>query len=268
MTICGDCSLIKKLLITNLNTQNKQSRKCLIEIIKGYKGNRVKKININDLKCDVEKSFLLREFFKSLRCRGFSYKVHESINLIGDPLREKINLRIALMPDDDLFYPPEVKRYLRRVSKNHYVYNGYRSIAFALGSRSDRKWYIFILQSDIAFRKRSYIKEHFRGWRKVLFANIMKLAIGKADTIYLCRAEDVIRCCHPEFWKPKKLPDSWRIIYDETAKYFNMKIARLDEYINIQTFKDLQPIYTNVFYKLDLNPKVIDMMKSSGMRNG
>jgi hypothetical protein len=224
----------------------------ITEIVRSYGNKRSKKINIDKLRHDISNSFELRKLFKILGCRGFSYKIHDSIKLCGDPIREDITIRIALMPDEDIFYPYRVKRYLRQVQNNHYFYNGFPSIAFCLGSTSEEAWYIFVLQSDIAYRQPSYIREHFRGWRKILFAKIKEMAMGKTRSICLCRPEDVIKCCHPGGIIPKKVPETWREIYDATAKYFNMKIVQLDKRINIQTFKNLKPVYTNIFFRLNL----------------
>ena len=122
-----------------------------------------------------------------------------------------------------------------------------------LGSNQNENWYIFILQSDLIFQNKSSIRDHFRGWRKVLLYNIAKLAKGKANNIFLCTSNDIFNCCHKGFMRPDKLPDIWVTIYDGTAKFFNMDFIKIKKRINIQIFSKQKPIYTNCFYKLRLN---------------
>jgi hypothetical protein len=252
--------LQKKELIEALR-KGKNGNRYIFEIIKDYGDKRSKKINVKKLKNDIPNSFELRKKFKTLGCRGFSFKIHDQISLCGDPLRESINLRIALMPDEDIFYPPRIKRYLRRVQNNHYFCNGFPSIAFCLGSITEEASYLFVIQSDIAYRKPSYLREHFRGWRKILFYEIVDKVLNKTRVLYLCRSQDIINCCHPRCITPQKIPGTWRETYEGTAAYFKMKPVRLSKAVNIQTFQDIKPVYTNIFYKLDLNQKNIINVK-------
>lgn len=219
------------------------------ELIQAYGAKRSKRIDAGRFRLDLGRSLVHRRFFASLGCRGFSYRVEDEIEFC-EPLRECINLRVALMPGEELFYPQRVKRYLRRVNSNHYFCDGYPSIAFALGTKTPRAWFIFVMQSDLALRGPSYIREHFRGWRKVLFANIVRMARGHAATIYLCRSEDVLRACHSSFRPPQRVPGSWEAIYNRTAGDFCMQLVEIPERVNIQLFPDQPEMVVDNFYQL------------------
>lgn len=227
----------------------------LLVLVRGYGAKHSKKIDIHQFRLDLSRTLAHRRFFRSLGCRGFSYKLDDDIDF-PEPLKESATLRVALMPDELLFYPSRVKRYLRRVNNNHYFCDGYPSIAFALGVRASDAWFVFVMQSDLALRNPSYIRDHFRGWRKVLFANILRLAAGKATTVYLCRSEDVLRACNKDFPAPREVPIAWSKIYDETASFFGMKPVRLRERVDAQVFPGQPAVTTDCFYALSITPSV------------
>jgi hypothetical protein len=224
----------------------------LLEIIKSYGGRKMGRIDLQALRHDIMESVSFKNKFTELGCRGFSYILHEFIDLRSENLREDINLRIALMPDEKLFYPPRVRRYLRRNWLNHYLSDGFPSICFALGKLTDEACFVFIMQSDLAYRKPAFIRDHFRGWRKILLKNIALITTRRCRTIYLPSAHDVLKCCHP-FRKPMTTPKSWLIIYDGTAEDFQFSPVRLQEPVNIQVYRDLAPIFIREFFKLDVS---------------
>jgi hypothetical protein len=242
---------VKQELIEELQDLGKPSQ-FLIEVIKSYGGRKTGRIDLHALLHDIKESVSFKGKFAEFGCRGFSYVLHEYIDLISENLREDINLRIALMPDEKLFYPPRIRRYLRRAWFNHYLSDGYPSICFALGKITNETCYVFIMQSDLAYREPAFIRDHFRGWRKLLFKNVALIANRKCRTIYLPSAHDVTRCCHP-FRRPNTSPKSWLMIYDRTAEDFQFSPASLRETVNIQVYRDLAPVLVREFFKLDMS---------------
>jgi hypothetical protein len=229
------------------------NNKYLEEIILAFGTKRKRKIRILQLKNEIENSLKFQKEFKNLHCRGFSYYFFDKMQGFPFLLKKEINLRLALMSNDVLFYPPKVKKYLSSITGNHYSMNNYPSIGFALGSIIENDFYIFTIQSDLAFHTPTYVKEHFRGWRKILFYNIIKYAIRKkAENIFVLPADEVYRTCHPKYRKPKKLPYFWKIFYDETSKSFNMKLIRMNKTVNIQIYSRQPKIHTDRFFKLSL----------------
>jgi hypothetical protein len=217
-------------------------------IVRGYGPKRRRKISVADLRLDLSNSQSLQTFFRKLGCRGFSHRIERGIKL-SEPLRRAINLRIALMADDSLFYPPLVKKYLRRMENNHYFSRGFPSIAFSLGEKRADGWYIYVLQSDVVGGRVALVRQHFRGWRKVLFAHILRDAIEKTSNVFLCSAEDVLRACRPEFPGPDQVPESWMAIYDDTARFFKMDKVQTSQPINVQIYPDLPKVQTDRFYR-------------------
>lgn len=223
----------------------------LREILRGYGRLRSKKVDVDKFISEINQSLLHQSQFRAMRCRGFSYRVQEKIRF-AIPLAKRITLRHALVAGGDLFYPPRLKAYLRRVSNNHCFSGGFPSIAFALGAKSRDGWFVFVLQSDLVFCTPSYVRDHFRGWARVLFLSVVERARAETTAVYLCRAVDALRTCHPVLPVPKGVPSSWESIYDSTAFFFGMELVRLDRPVNIQLYPRRNPVHVTDFYKLSL----------------
>lgn len=208
----------------------------------------------------LRESLEWRKQFHALGCRGFSYELdlemkhydvqHDQEFLLGSG----INLRIALMAGDQLFYPPRVKKYFSTPVwwRNHYVRKNMPSVAFCLGKQTGPAWYVFVMQSDLASKGPSCVREHFRGWRMILFANVVAQAHGKTGALYLCRAEDVERASLRIIKGAGRVPDRWRSIYDRTAEQWGMPLVKLSEPVNVQIYPRRKPVYSEYFYELQL----------------
>jgi hypothetical protein len=224
------------------------------DIISTYGYSYSRRINMAELSEDIHGTLRLREQFGALECRGFSYKLYDRIGFCY-PLKKQINLRVALLADEDLFYPPRIRRYLKAVRANHYFRNGYPSLAYALGTRQRGNWFIFAMQSDLAGRKPAYIREHLRGWRRILFGHVIRLATDSAESIFLSRAADVLRACHPDYQRPLQPPAAWKAIYEKTADFFGMRAVTLDEGVDIQIFRGQPVVPVKRFFRLKLTEK-------------
>jgi hypothetical protein len=222
-------------------------------VVASYGGSRSKRIDVAQLASDLIHAHEMRGVFSSLRCRGFSYSFVSDMTGFPYRLRRKVNLRLALIAPRDLFYPPRVRMYLPRHRANHYFFYEAPAIAFALGMTTRKAWYIFILQSDLTRRVPAYVRDHFRGWRKVLFANIIRTAEHCVDRIYLCEEDHVLEACHKDYPKPTKLPKLWQSIYRGTACDFRMDQTELKRAINIQLYDRHAPVYARNMYCLHLN---------------
>jgi hypothetical protein len=233
----------------------------LAVIVRGYGPKRTKRISVPSLERDFRETHILMDFFRQLGCRGFSHRVERDIAM-NERLRPAIDFRIALMADDSFFYPPLVKKFLRRTENNHFFSKGFPSIAFALGEKRLDGFYIYVLQSDVVCSRSAVIRQHFRGWRKVLFAHVLREAVDTTSNIYLCSAVDVLRACRPEFPRPFQVPKSWISIYDDTARFFGMEAIELPAPINIQIYPDLPTVPTSRFYRLEINEKTKDAIRS------
>ena len=236
------------------NTFNQQSDNFYLRsIISSFGEPFSKKLSISSLVQDVDASAKAQKLFRILGCRGFSHKFVSNITGFSYRLRSKINLRVAIISSRDLFYPKRVRRHLQRNNANHCFVDGYPAIAFALGRIIGRKWFILIMQSDIAFSQASYIRDHFRGWRKILFASILRHAAGEADSVFLSLSSAIMNGTFPDGFKPQRIPDSWRQIYDGTAQDFNMNPLDLPDLVDIQIYSRKKPVYCRRFYELKIS---------------
>jgi len=197
--------------------------------------------------------------FAPLQCRGFSYAFSASPQF-RIPFPRRVNLRFALHLPPTLTYPPAVARALRRDRCRHVVSGGRRCAAFALGAARREAdgvtWYVFALQSDLALHGRPALRDHLRGWRKVLMACVLNAACeqGVRD-VCLPTAQAVYEMARLSRAYPlTAVPDLWRQIYDRTAREFGMQLAAVESAVNIQSMPHRRASACATFYRLRLSP--------------
>lgn len=239
-----------KVDLINGLTRRGNISKFAIDIVRGYNNEYNDRIDKQLFQSDLISSLTKRKFFNELECRGFSYILSDNFDF-SCKLGSSINFKLALLTDKYLYFPPRLRRYLPRFHRNHIRENKYPSIAFALGRIEGKNLYIFILQSDLFFNGPAVIREYIKGWRKVLFAEIINSMQGKVENIYLSAADEIFRTCHPRHRRPDKTPDIWFQIYDETAVKFKMRKTLLENMIDMQTLYDLPQEFTNKMYHLN-----------------
>lgn len=223
----------------------------VVDVVRSFGGTPCRSIDLVQLRADISGSLVAQAEFASLGCRGFSFALFENLNTSIDDMRDDVNFTVALMPTSELYYPPRVRRYLRRVFFSHYRHDGYPAICFALGKMIGTTCCICILQSDLTYDLPAFIRDHFRGWRKVLFKAVMHVLRERSHGILLPRADDVARICSK--WRgPGPPPDSWRAIYEKTASEFRLRVDRLALPLDIQIYSDAPPVLVDTAYRLDL----------------
>lgn len=200
---------------------------------------------------DVQNSVEYRCIFKKLGYRGFSYEFDSNIELVWPKMRDGLGLAMGITCSEDLFYPKKVKDVLKKSKLGHWGRGNYPSIAFALGQISETGWFIFILQSDLMFSSSSLVRDHFRGWRKLLMNKIINEAKGNTNRLFLCPASGVLATCKSRS-RPDVVPNSWNSIYDRTAIDFGMRKIQLAEEVDIQCFAREESIYQREFFVLDI----------------
>lgn len=221
-------------------------------VVEQQSGNRAQRVDVRRLLLDIKQSQQMNGSFNALGCRGFSYKLFTDMTGFPYRLRRNINLRMALVADSELFYPKKVRDYIVRHRANHYFAYQAPAIAFAQGIANKDAWYIFVLQSDLVRYGPTAVRQHFRGWRKVLFANIVEQAKPQVERVYLCQVDDVVSACHSDFPKPTPVPPSWDVIYHGTALDFGMRLNELPRGINIQLYDRKPAVYARRMYELKL----------------
>jgi hypothetical protein len=203
---------------------------------------------------ELSESVDWRRQFHQLGCRGFSYRVDAGMPKYAGSLSSRIDFRLALMPSHELFYPSAISRYFssRGWHDNHYYQGGMPSIAFCFGRTIGRTWYILIMQSDLSSSAPAAVRDHFRGWRNILFANVVAQAKGNADRIRLCLTNDVVRGCLRGSRENTGSSARWSSIYDGTAQDWQMRVVRARTPINIQLYTGQRSVYAHQFHQLSL----------------
>ncbi len=220
-------------------------------ILRTYGPKRSRKLNLRQFKSDIENSVKLRRWFRTLGIRGFSYRLGSEF-VFRYPLHSKTDLRFGLFFFDDLFYPPKVRRYFQRQCDPHILTGGTGGaicLGFALGRKMGPDWALLTLQSDYMFRRPSYVRDHIRGWQRVLLSEVVQAARKDgAARILMAGASDQADCRDPRFSSAGDAPESWKILYDGTAAFFDMVPVQWRKPINVQVINNLQPVNTDRFY--------------------
>jgi hypothetical protein len=196
----------------------------------------------------LEASRLRRVWFRKLGCRGFSFALVRRAAVRGR-FNEHVTLRAALTTSTDLYYPPRIREALRgfRPLSDHSP----GAICWVLGRADDisgeRCWVLLNLQSDVTSSGPSCLRDHFRGWRRVLIAalasaahseGVRLLAIPAAASV--ARAS-IVPAGH-------LVPARWLALYDRTASEFGMTAHHHHEGLDIETVWYRAPALCHEFF--------------------
>ena len=225
----------------------------LMDIVLAYGGEYTDSLDIASFKSDINQTITVRDYFRSIGCRGFSFEVGQEVEFTWQ-LRPSIDFSLALYTGKDLYYPPRIRRYLPRVSKSHVSRGRLPAVAFALGRYVQNSLFVLVLQSDLVFQGPSYIREHFRGWRKILFGQIQAHVRPGTRRIFLSQSEDILGTCNPEYKHPVAVPLLWRQIYEGTAAFFEMRLVQLPYRLNVQCLQEIPRRFSSNFYVAQLQP--------------
>jgi hypothetical protein len=234
-------------VLAKINGSN-QSSKYASYIIERYGCRRRKTIDVACAIADLDQSISTQSSFRALQSRGFSYRFSTKPTGFPAQLRQDINVRVALFGDTRSHYPPAVLKFLTYTRRCHfYDWHG-PAIAFLLGVLKGRRLYIVTLQSDVTYDTPSAVKEHFRGWRRILL-NLTMMQF-QPKTCFLVRSEDVLRACHNGFKVPEKVPMSWRNIYEQSAIESENESTTLKRGVNIQIYSRHPKVIAKQFHVL------------------
>ena len=182
---------------------------------------------------------------------------------------KRVDLRFALLLSREMSHPHAVEKALRRYRCHHVVSEKGRCAGFSLGqsvtSENEIHWYVLTLQSDLAFCPVAAVRDYLRGWRKALFTCILNSAERQSvTTIYLPPAHEVYRASF-QTWRPASggMPQSWRNIYDRTARDFSMQLVGSVDAVNIQVLP-WRTCLCNSFFRLSLESESHTFQESGG----
>ena len=192
--------------------------------------------------------YLWHRVFRYIGCKGFSF----SFRLCRLPCQTlRLDLEcFALVVDDCLYYPPRIRTTIQELTKTDTHLPG--AIGWVLVKSILRSstiyWVILNVQSDWASRGPSWIRDHFRGWQRILVYCLLLMAEGSGITaVAMPRASAVARASHP-LQPNANPPQHWVTLYDGTAEALGMKVSRFVAEVDIQTIAHLPPVMCSCFY--------------------
>lgn len=248
--------LYKKDVITYLQSLKgmKERRiRDLVDVVRAFDGIRRRKLNVGDISRAIEESRKWRPIFHSLRCRGFSFCPCENPE-IRARLKSHVNVKIALIVESTLYYPPKVREGIKSFfSVTTHVPKG---IGWMLGTKQrvdgEKWWFILNIQSDLMSTQISSLKEIFRGWQRVLFQLVIMLALRHDISMIAIPSAEAVAKASVGFPPTRSVPENWRSLYDETAEFFGMQWTTLREPIDLQTIWYCRAVWCSEFFVGDV----------------
>jgi hypothetical protein len=224
---------------------------------------------------DLEMSLKFREVFRSLRCRGFSFRLREdpillfsqqgqlfigcrgfSFRLREDPpfgnlgFSSDVGMKFALIADRGLYYPPKVRQGLPAAEPEN------RHVADAIGwlfimektMEGQRWWYVTNVQSDLMSLPVSCLKEIFRGWQRVLFLLVVGLARQRGVTAIAIPSSKLMAERSGVEDVARRRDRAWQGLYDGVAEFFAMSPTQYPYPTNLQPVWFARPPWCYCYY--------------------
>lgn len=218
----------------------------VVEFLTGPKGTR---LSLPELNRALQQCQRWQQIFRTLGCRGFSLRLATDA-FISLLIRPDQMLKVALLTDTSLYYPPLVRRALGRISPAVQHLPG--AIGWMLGRmhRLDgrRWWFITNVQSDIMSQPASCLRDIFRGWQRILFWLIIGLARNNGIS-KIALPSATAMATHLEIdAAPGKRVNGWRHLYDGVASYFDLPVLHLPRSVNIQPLQFSPQRRCSTFY--------------------
>jgi hypothetical protein len=236
-----------------------RTRRELVEVsdvIKYFRHGASQTIDLMALESAITSSRWWQDTFRLWRCRGFSFRLACSPHLPVYATRRDVNLRIALLVDQALYYPPSVRQALRDESMAKRFSHLPGAIGWALGREGwlgeDKCWFLLNVQSDLMRTRVACLREVFRGWQRVLVGLIVGLAqLQAVSKIALPRAEEVVLTTR--FYKGlRRVPSLWETLYDRTGEEFGMSPVTMRERVDLQVVGGWPAVLSSELLLLDL----------------
>lgn len=256
-------------VVSSRTCRTRRELVAVADVIKYFRGSETTQIDLDALESAVTHSRWWREVFHSLRCRGFSFRLSSSPQLKVYRVREDVNLRIGLLLDERLYYPPAVRHDIREERTVGRFSHLSSAIGWVLGREErlgeDKCWFLLNVQSDLMKTTCASLKDIFRGWQRVLVGLIIGVAkLQRVSRIALVRAEDVILTTR--FYKGlRNVPNCWENLYNRTGEAFGMCPVNVGKSVDVQVVLNWSPVLTSEFLVLDTK-QIMDQVLAEGIR--
>lgn len=225
-------------------------RETLLDVLTFLMGRRGRRLSIPRVGRALEQGRGWRPRFQALHCRGFSFRLSTEPRFRSVYLNHDINLRAALVCDLDLYYPPRVREALASLHSGTQHITG--AIGWMLGQErqvgNQTWWYLTNIQSDMTHQPVSCLREIFRGWQRVLFWLLLRLARQRGVTAIALPPAALLPFSSSQGASGEKHLDAWRPLYDGIASFFGLQRLSGAPSINIQPMRFLPEKWCSVFY--------------------
>lgn len=253
-------SVYKKDVITYLESlkglKDRQLRE-LTDVVAVFGGISEQTLDISDIGRAIEESQKWKTVFRSLKCKGFSFRLCENPKF-HCRLKRHVNVRTALLAGPTLYYPPKVREGFKKAfSVFPMTTHVPKGIGWMLGTKrrieGKNWWFIINIQSDLMSKQISSLKEIFRGWQRVLFQLLAVLAHRhNISVIAVPPAKAVMEACLSSSLT-QSVPENWQYLYEGTAEFFSMKTTSLRKPIDLQTLWYRRAAWCSEFYLGDVS---------------
>ncbi len=198
---------------------------------------------------DVDMSLQFRKVFRSLGCRGFSFRLREEPHFRNCGLCAEVNLKVALIADRGLYYPPAVRQGLPAAERQN------RHVEHAIGwllvmektIEGQRWWYVVNVQSDL-LRARVNCLKIFRGWQRVLFRLVVGLARQRGVTAIAIPSSKLMAELDCAEEVARRRDRAWQGLYDGVAEFFAMNPSQQPFPTNLQPVWFSRPAWCSRYY--------------------
>jgi hypothetical protein len=225
-------------------------RSVLLDVLSFMSGPQGQHYSFAKLGRALNEGWCWRHRFQVLGCRGFSFRRCDDPRF---PLSfgRDITLKVALLTDPGLYYPPPVRRALHRQLEKPC-----RHISGAIGWLVGRErrvndqtwWYVINVQSDLMSQGSSCLRDLFRGWQRVLFWIVLGLAYSRGVTMIALPPADALADSSALGNAGGRRLDAWRPLYDGVASFFAMSRIEVPQPINVQPMLFLPETWCSTFY--------------------
>ncbi len=207
-------------------------------------------VSLPRLRHDLQMSLRFREVFRSLGCRGFSFQLREGPQFRNCGFSSAVSLKLALIADRGLYYPPKVRQGLTTAESEN------RHVAHAVGwllvlektIEAQRWWYVINVQSDLMSAPVSCLKEIFRGWQRVLFLLVIGMARQRGITAIAIPPSKLMAELDGDEDVARRRDRAWQGLYDGVAEFFALSLTQLPVPVNLQPVWFARPAWCSRYY--------------------
>jgi hypothetical protein len=213
------------------------------------------RLTFSRIRRDLEMSLQFRQIFRSLSCRGFSFRLREDPHFRNCGFSSEVSLKVALIADRGLYYPPNVRQGLSAAeSQNRHITHsiGWLIIIEKM-QESQRWWYVANVQSDLTSAPVSCVRDVFRGWQRVLFLVVIELARQRGVTAIAIPSSSLMAELGNIENVARRRDRAWRGLYDGVANFFAMAPTQQPCLTNVQPVWFTPPAWCSRFYVGDVS---------------